>query len=289
VLIACKYYQVIGNLAANARLNAQVQLFMERPLLTFVMPPNKLPNTGYASSLGMTFGRSGTASTRILSYRSAFDTNGASLAEAILNWRRFDNDRLTEQAERGLLLSIYNNPDVSLGNGVSIACWENQDRVGVEVIGADYTNRGLRIWRLPTQTYLAKPGTLLQANEFEWSVLSSSSIIALDTNGMDMDAGTHLLSFTPWINTRATGNAEVSIKVSTSVNTSFSALRGSSLWLYDWSALKFTQVITTLAGSDVSARVTGAYLSPAGDLRARLDVSEEQITLTNIQADVRIP
>ena len=106
---------------------------------------------------------------------------------------------------------------------------------------------------------------------------------------MDLDPGDHLISFSPWINTRATGNAEVSIKLGASVNTSLPALRSSSLWLYDWDALRFTQVLTSFTGSDVSAQVVGAYLSPAGELRARLDVREEQITLTNIQADVRIP
>jgi hypothetical protein len=288
VLIAGKDYQVIGALAANARVRAEVKLFLDRPQLTTLMSPSHVAATGYASSLGMTFGRSANSSVRISSYRSPFDMNGASLAESILNWRNYNNN-LTEQAERGLLLSIYNNPDISLGNGISLACWESQDRVGITVDGANYTDRGLRIWRLTTEPFLAQTKTLLPANVFEWSVLSSSSFIALDTNGLDMDPGEHLLSFSPWINTRATGKAEVTIKLGTSVNTSFPALQSSSLWMYDWEALRFTQVITSFTGSDVSAQVVGAYLSPAGELRVRLDVREEQITLTNIQADVRIP
>jgi hypothetical protein len=239
--------------------------------------------------MGMTFGRSAAASSRISSYRSPFDMNGASLAESILNWRRYNLNNLSEQAERGLLLAVYNNPHVSLGSGVFLACWENQDRIGIEVSGANYTDRDLRIWRLPIQPYLAQSNTVLPAGVFEWSVLSSSSIIALDNNGMDMDMGNHLISFTPWINTRATGNAEVALKLETSINTSLAALRSSSFWLYDWDALQYTQVITSLGSGQLTAQVTGAYLSPAGEIRARLDVGEEQITLTNIQADVRIP
>ena len=62
--------------------------------------------------------------------------DGASLAEITLNWRTF-TDRLDEQAERGLVTAVYNSPDISAGTGVSLACWEDNDRVGVEVTDAN--------------------------------------------------------------------------------------------------------------------------------------------------------
>ena len=289
VLLAGKDYQVIGNIAPHERVKAEVQLLLGRPEMGFAIPSSRLISTGYASSLGTTFGRSAYSSAALQSYRSPFDMDGSSLAESILNWRNYRDDRLQEQAERGLVTAVFNDPDTRIGYGANLACWENQDDLDVQVPNANYTDRGLRIWRLPLRPYLAGPGAALPPDAFQWSVLSSSSVIGVDENGMDMQVGAHIIGLTPWFSMRASSPVSITLSVSTGPNTSLPALRSASIWLYDWKALQFTQVITNFSTSTVDAQVSGAYLSPSGEIRARVDVGEDQLTLTNIQAAIRVP
>jgi hypothetical protein len=289
VLTAGKDYHVIGNIGPHQRVQAEVQMQLGRPEMGFAMPTSRLSTTGYASSMTSSFGRSAPSSAPVPSYHSPFDLDGAPLSEALLNWRNFKDDRLKEEAERGLLAAVYDNPNVTVGQGANLACWEDQDYTGVQVTGANYTDRGLRIWRLPIQPFLAGHGTALPADAFKWSVLSSSSAVAIDENGMDMDVGDHVIGLTPWFSMRTTGPVSVTLGVGTSLNSSTPALLNSSVWLYDWETLKFTQVITSLSGSTVEMVASGPFLSPSGELRARVDVREDQITLTNIQAQVQTP
>ena len=289
VFFVGKDYNVIGNIAPNEHLKVDSPLLFGRPQMGFAIPYSRLTATGYASSLGTTFGHSDYASSAPQSYHSPFDMDGSSLAESILNWRDYRDDRLQEQAERGLVTAIFYDPDARVGYGVNLACWEAQDRLGIQVNDASYTDQGLRIWHLPVRPFLARSGTVLPADAFVWNVLSSSSNVAMDENGLDMEVGDHIISFTPWLSTRASGPVSVTLNVEANPNTPMPTLLGSSIWLYDWKTLQFTQVPAGISISNEETETSGAYLSPAGELRMRVNVREGPMTLTNIQAKVQVP
>jgi hypothetical protein len=289
VLVAGKDYRAIGNIAPNAHVQAEVKLLLNRPQMLAKLPPERSASSSYASSLGTSIGRSAMTSAPVQSFRSPFDMDGASLAEIFLNWRDYRQDRLAEQAERGLLTSLYDSPDASIGGGVSLGCWENIDRVGAQVAGASYSDRGLRLWRLPVKPYLAAGGTVLPADAFEWEVVSSSSSVELAPNGLAMQPGQHIIALSPWFSTRATGSVEVSLAVGSSANSPTPALRKSTVWLFDWGASQFTRVLRDISPASANVVVSGAYLSPSGEMRVRIDVEDDQVTLTNIQASAHIP
>ena len=289
VLIVGKDYRAIGNIAPNAHVHSEVNLALKKPQMALVMPPSRVIPSGYVSSLGTTTGRSARFSATPAFAHSPFDMDGASLSEILLNWRDFGNDRLREDAERSLLTSIYNNPDAGIGIGVNLACWENLDRVGAQVAEATYTDRGLRIWHLPVKSILTSKGTILPPDVFSWSVLASSSSVALDQSGLTLQPGAHIIGFTPWLSTRNSGNVNLSFEIEASTNTSAAAMHGTSVYLYDWSAQSFTNVITRVMGSQTRVQVSGAYLSPSGEMRVRMDVAEDEFNLTNIEGVVSVP
>lgn len=286
VLIAGKDYHAIGSIAPNAHVRTDVKLLLGKPQMSLVLSPSRVTTTGYVSSLGMTAGHGASSSTVPAISRSPFDMDGASLAQITLNWRDYQDNRLAEQAERGLVTAIFNYPSASAGNGVSLACWESTDRAGVQVADASYTDRGLRIWRLPVHSYLAAPSTTLPADAFRWSVTSSSSAVSLDQNGLTMQPGEHIIAMTPWMNVRASGNATVILDFSATTNGTSSALRNSFVSLYDWNAQQFTRVITSTAVAPPGMRVSGAYVSPTGEIRLRVSVRDDDILMTAIQTGV---
>jgi hypothetical protein len=288
VLIVGKDYRAIGDIAPNAHVHAEVQLLLGKPQMSIVLPAGRVSTSGYVSSLGTNAGHSSKSSTAPTNSRSPFDMDGASMAEITLNWRDF-HDRLDEQAERGLVTAVYNIPTASTGTGVSLACWEANDRVGVQVNGAGYTDRGLRIWRLPVHPFLAGPSTVLPPDMFSWSVTSSSSGVSLDQNGLTMQPGEHIIAMTPWLNVRASGKVAVTLGIAASSSTSAAALRNSSVSIFDWGTQQFTRVITSMAVAPPNLSLSGAFLSPAGELRVRVSVRDDDILMTNVQTAVRFP
>jgi hypothetical protein len=288
VLIAGRDYHVIGNIAPNAHVPAEVKLLLKRPQMAMVPPVTRSASSSY-SSLTTGVGRSATSSSALPKYRSAFDMDGAPLADALLNWRDFGQDRLVEQAERNLVAAVFENADSSIGTGIHLACWELQDRTGAEVAGGNYTDRGLRIWRLPVRPFLLQNGMTLPVDVYAWAVLSSQSSANLAESGLSMEPGQHILGLSPWMGIRTTGPVTVSLAVGTGVNSALSALRNTTVSLYDWQAGQFTRVISGLNTTSSDVAVSGAYVSPAGEIRARIDVVDDQITLTNFEAHVRAP
>ena len=68
-----KDYRVIGNIAPNEHVKIDAPLLFGRPQMGLDIPSSKLLNTGYASALGATFGRSNSTSFAPQSYHSPFD------------------------------------------------------------------------------------------------------------------------------------------------------------------------------------------------------------------------
>ena len=288
VIIAGKDYYVIGNLAPGTVTPVEVKLLLGRPQMALSLPADRVQVSGYVSSYGTNAGHGASSSARPTTYRRPFDMDGASLAEIMLNWRTFP-DRLKEQAERGLVTALYNNPTTSAGTGVSLACWDDTDRVNALVDGATYTDRGLRIWRLPVHPLLAIPTTVLPPDAFTWYIASSTSGVALDPNGLTMQPGEHIIAMTPWINVRSSGKVNIAMAVTADSDTSSTALRHSSVALFDWDSHKFTEVITSVAVGPPSLPLNGAFLSSSGELRIRVSVRDDDMILTNVQASVAIP
>ncbi len=291
-LVVGKDFHVVGNIGPHQQVRASAELLLGRPQMGFIMPENPLlpssPGLG-TPSLGSSFGRGAPSSAPILEPGSPFDLSGASLSDELLNWRDYHGDRLKEQAERNLVSAVFDLPDATLGNGAFLACWVDYDRSGVTVPGAQYTDHGLRIWHLPVRPFLVDSGVALPSEVFQWSVLSTSSTLSIDDSGLDMDIGDHIIGLSPWLNLRTSGPVHVSLLVDTSLDTPLSALQATSVWLYDWNKQQFTQVIAHLDEPNALGHLTGAYLSPSGELRARFDVRDDQITLINIQALVEVP
>jgi hypothetical protein len=137
--------------------------------------------------------------------------------------------------------------------------------------------------------FLAGPSTVLPPDMFSWSVTSSSSGVSLDQNGLTMQPGEHIIAMTPWLNVRASGKVAVTLGIAASSSTSAAALRNSSVSIFDWGTQQFTRVITSMAVAPPNLSLSGAFLSPAGELRVRVSVRDDDILMTNVQTAVRFP
>ena len=111
----------------------------------------------------------------------------------------------------------------------------------------------------------------------------------LSQNGLSMDPGEHILAISPWMGVRTTANVGISLTLATGINSSLAALRNTTVSVYDWHAQQFTRVITGLNTTPAEVSISGAYTSPSGEIHVRVDVVDDQITLTNIATRVHVP
>jgi hypothetical protein len=155
------------------------------------------------------------------------------------------------------------------------------------VAGAEYTDRTLVIWRVPVQSALATENTLLSPDVFAWDVFASTSSASFTDQGLALDTGEHLIDVSPWFNVRPTSNAITLTLESEFGGTLPSALKDTTLSIFDWRAGEFVLLgdANALTGKDV---FVGNYLSSAGQLRFKFVVAGDTITLSNIAPEAQV-
>jgi hypothetical protein len=178
-----------------------------------------------------------------------------------------------------------------VGNGVYLGCWEKRDVTGAQVNGAEYTDRGLRLWRLPAASWLVKSGQILPPDVFTWNVIASSSSTEFTDNGLSIEPGQHIIGLSPWFEMRTTTpTSTVSLNMGfDQAASSLSGLRETSIWLYNWQMQEYEKVIEHADEMSESDEHTGPYLSPSGELRIKIDSPTESLTLNHIGTTVKVP
>ncbi|MCS7062149.1 MAG: hypothetical protein RMN25_13435, partial [Anaerolineae bacterium] len=286
VLAAGRDYLALGDIAASQRVDVDLALRLNRPQ-PVVMPTEEWQNSGYASFLSARRSVS-PASRKPSAYREPFDLDGARVLDMLIGWRDYGQDTVRAAAEGNLVFALFGQPSARLGQGVNLACWHDSAEAGIQVEGARYTDRGLRVWRLPVQTHLAGQGSFLPADVFSWEVRATSSGIRLTEAGLSLSSGQHVIGFSPWLGVRTTGPVTLTLEYVFNPSTRLSDIRETTFWLYDWKTHQYTSLDVLHSGAlagEVSAY--GPYVSPAGDVRVRVDNLAGVVTLSTLHVSVR--
>lgn len=292
VLVVGRDYAAIGDIAPGQRAAAEVKLYLNRPQPVMRLTESQISGS-YMSLIGVR--RASPAASRALAvYREPFDMAGAKAVEILIGWRDYGQDNMRALAESNLVFALFGRPEDRVGHGVNLACWEASDRSGARVEGASYTDRGLRIWRLPVQPCLLDSGVAGAAtvaappDVFSWEVRATSSRVRLTDAGLNLSPGRHVLGFSPWLGLRTTGPITVVIEYEFSSSTRLSDLRETTFRVYDWQARAYTRVITGVSSFSGQGVAHGAYASPAGEVRVRVDNEAGVVTLSNAQVSLRV-
>lgn len=290
VLVVGRDYAAIGDIGPGQRVRAETRLYLGRPQ-PVMQPASSQFGSGYASYLSARR-VSPPASRAPAAYREPFDMAGAKVIDMLIGWRDYGQDTMRAAAEGNFVFALFGQPTDRLGTGVNLACWEMADRSGAVAEGAAYTDRGLRVWRLPVQPYLMDsraadaPEVVAPADVFTWEMRATSSSARLTEAGVSLSPGQHVLGFSPWLALRATGPLTVALEYEFSGSTRLSDLRDTAFWLYDWQARAYAPVVTGVNAPAGRHMVYGAYVSPAGEVRVRVD-NAGPVTLSNAQVSLR--
>ena len=294
VIVAGRDYASIGDIGPNQHVEAEVLLHMNRSQPAMNVGQSQVTGSFYPSYSSSTRRTSPPSSRAPSTYRDPFDLSGAKALEVLFGWRNYGADEMRAAAEGNFINAIFGEPSARVGQGVNLACWDTVDRTGAVVDGASYTDRGLRVWRLPVQSYLADGDSsggpsriVLPSDIFAWGVRATSSSTRLGDAGLNLSPGQHVLGFSPWFGVRTTGDLTVTLGFEFSSSTRLSDMRDTTFWLYDWQAREYTQVISRTGMSGGQDSVFGAYASPAGEVRVRVDNAGGLVTLSNVQVSLR--
>ena len=217
-----------------------------------------------------------------------FDLNGAPSVFALVNWRTFERNTLDEEATRGLVASLM-GLEYS-GNGVQLGCWASSAGLAATVDNGAYTDHTLHVWRLPVQSFLVNVEQTLPPELFTWDIADTSASVSLESGGAVLQPGDHIFSLSPWLDTRMTQtNVTVLLDLQNSLTELAPPEQRTGVDLYDWQARQFVELAESLDMLDKDAGVQGAFISASGEMRVRLRVRNEQITISRIAPTVRVP
>jgi len=295
VLIAGRDYQAIGDLAEGQTASVRLNLLAGHP--HSLLPLRAINNTrerltGETALFSRTIrGRvsqraSAKPTPRVWDMRYPFEQVAQPIGDALVHWQDFGDDLTRKEAQFGLVAAVLGAD--SIGPGVYLGCWEQNDASGLRVADADYTDQTLRLWRLPVAQHLASAGQPLPAEIFTWHVAATSGSVDLWNNGLTLQRGEHLLLLAPWFDLRTvSSNAQIALNLA--FDTASSSTEGparASAWLFNWQTRVFDQVATSLA--DISAQHvhTGPYLAPDGRILIKISVPSDSVTLSQLAPTV---
>jgi hypothetical protein len=297
VLLAGKDYQAIGNLSPGASADVKLSLLMGHPQtlanLRSINAVRDRLNSGRTYGYGSA-GRSSKPSSAGATPNTSggsqypFEQIGPSTTDALVNWQNFADEPIRQDAMFGLVATVFGADAV--GSGVYLGCWESRDDTGAQVEGADYTDRGLRVWRLTVQGHLVQKGEILPPDVFTWNTITTSSSTELNDNGLSFEPGQHIVALTPWLDLRTDGiTSTVALNVEFDTNsTGLSGLRDTTIELFNWQTRAFEEVVndaSDLAGQNTH---TGPYLSPAGQIVMKLNALSESVVLNRLATSVML-
>lgn len=296
-VIAGKDYQAIGDIAPGVTTDIRLNLAVGHPhsllLLRTINTGRERLTGGRAFSFGA-FGRSsrpssagGTATLASRAY--PFEQNALPLTDALVNWQDFIDEPTRQDAQFGLVSAIFGAEGI--GPGIYLGCWEWRDETGAQIEGADYTDRALRLWRLPVEQHLVKAGETLPPDIFTWNVIATDAGNELNDNGLRMEAGEHIIALTPWLDVRTTNmTCRVALNIEfDNASTSLSALRDASIALFNWQTRAFEVVVNDASDLAAQNTHTGPYLSPGGQILLKINTPTDSLTLSRLGTSAEWP
>ncbi|MCL6510588.1 MAG: hypothetical protein K6U78_07860 [Anaerolineae bacterium] len=297
VLIVGKDYQAIGDLAAGETADVKVNLVVGHPQSLLPLRTINASRERLTGGRSFGFGASGRSSrpsssgvtSNTSGGRYPFEQNSPSISDALVNWQDFSDEPIRQDAQFGLVTAVFGAEGI--GPGVYLGCWEWRDTTGVGIDGAEYTDRALRLWRLPVEQHLVEAGEVLPPDMFTWNVVATNSSSELNDNGLSMEPGEHIVALTPWLDVRTTSaTSQIALNVEfNDASTSLSALRDASIWLFNWQTRAFDQVVTDASQTATQNTHTGPYLSSGGQIIMKFVSATDSLTLSRLATSVEVP
>jgi len=291
-LVVGKDYQAIGDLAAGEAADVKVNLVIGHPqsllgLRAINGSRERLFAFGTSGRSSRPSSSGGTSSMR--GSRYPFEQNSPPITDALVNWQDFSDEPIRQDAQAGLVTAIFGAE--SVGPGAYLGCWEQRDTTGVSIDGAEYTDRALRLWRLPVEQHLVEAGQGLPPDVFTWNVVATSSSSELNDNGLSMELGEHIVALTPWLDVRTTSAvARIALNIElNNASTSLSALGQTSIWLFNWQTRAFDQVVADASEMATQNAHVGPYLSPGGQILIKFVCGADSLTLSRLATSVEVP
>lgn len=289
VLIAGRDYQAIGDLPAGATAAAEMQLQQGSAQAGFTLQGSTWtpPYRGYSATRTSfnSAARASQAPSSASSRVGSFEQPGPPVLSALIGWRVPPADRFATEAEHNLVTAMFDE-NMRMGDGVTLACWENVDHSGGAVAGATYIDRGVRSWRVPVQSLLLDNGSL-PADAFGVRVTNATGASQVIGDGLTLDQGRHVLAFTPWLNVRtASVTNTVNLRIDPTSNTTDGQRRTTNAYVFDWVGRSFTPIFSRGLSPTNEIRLTGPFVSPSGEVRLRLDAGNAGITLNTLSLSV---
>ncbi|BCX02464.1 MAG: hypothetical protein KatS3mg053_0402 [Candidatus Roseilinea sp.] len=296
-IVAGKDYQAIGDIApgvtADVKLNLVVGHPHSLPLIRAINVSRERLTGGRLfgfSAAGRSSRPSSSSSpSNLPGSKYPFEQNTPPLADALVNWQDFSDEPIRQDAQFGLVSAVFGAEGV--GPGVYLGCWEWRDETGAQIEGADYTDRVLRLWRLPVEQHLVAAGEVLPPDVFTWNVVATTAGTELNDNGLLLGPGEHLIALTPWLDVRTTSaTSQIALNIEfDSASTSLSALRDASIALFNWQTRTFDEVVSDAAEIATQNTHAGPYLSPGGQIVLKFTSPNDSLTLSRLAPSVEVP
>lgn len=296
-VVAGKDYQAIGDVAPGVTTDVKLNLIVGHPhslpLLRTINASRERLTGGRTFGFGAS-GRSSRPSSsggpvNLAGSAYPFEQNTPPLADALVNWQDFSDEPIRQDAQFGLVSAVFGAEGV--GPGVYLGCWEWRDATGAQIEGADYTDRALRLWRLPVEQHLVAAGEVLPPDVFTWNIVATDAGVELNDNGLLMEPGEHIIALTPWLDVRMTSTtARIALNIEfDNASTSLSALRDASIALFNWQTRAFEEVINDASDLTTQNTHTGPYLSPGGQIFMKFISPTDSLTLTRLATSAEVP
>lgn len=212
------------------------------------------------------------------------------LAKQLLDLRGLPAGSITAQRARDLLNAAIGDTRAQINQGLSLACWEDADRSGISTSGARATDLGLRIWELHPRTTLVDQNEAISAAMLSWNIQSAASSITAGPGELRMDAGRHVMAFTPWMPLRlGSDTARVNARLEFTTATQRRILRDSTLWAYDWQTREYVRLRQFTGNTTEDFSFNGRHLSSTGEMRLMLELPPDGfVELTDLKVEALV-
>jgi|GEM_PF-1499296 len=288
VLIVGRDYQAVGSIAPGAGIFAEVVLWQNEAQSHFGAHELSYPYGGFQrfrSAFNSAPRSSQASSSSNNLYRNSnFDLKGPPVSAPFIQWRAASN-KYADQAQQELVTALFDTVNRA-GDGANLACWgaANPLGAGIQSGAGRVIDTTLFVWRLPVQNVLLGAGQTLPPDAFEWRITGGGA--GYSDNGLSFEPGSSVVAFTPWLNARTSSITNtIILQMDAALNAMSDQLAHTSLQIYDWRAQGYVW-----AGESVSQTnaltLTGAYASPAGEVRLRLNTGADGLAINALRVSL---
>jgi hypothetical protein len=289
-LVVGKDYQAIGEIAAGQSVKASALMHLGHPQSAMNLRGAEILRAVYYRGryYGITNRSNPESAPPQAGSDYPFDLNGAPAVNALVNWQVFDRNDLLQEARYGLVAGVLGLEYVS--PGATLGCWVRTPVSAISTEGAQYTDQTLLLWRLPVQSYLADRAQTLPPDIFQWDIADSSASVSFQSAGLVMQPGDHIISLRPWFETRLTRISDpvISLDMTLAASDIIDVNTTAAVDIFDWDKREFVQVAASIETLSTATEISGPYISASGDMRLRVRVRDEEVTLSKISPRITL-